>query len=275
MLKVVTTHAKLEKKIYDGSTKANFTEDSEVFLQDYIGGDDIKINIKKIKLNFEDGVIGLSKRVEMDPTNALEGVAAGNYYLEKSYIKNEAIYPYSVSAYVEGFGEIVLYNDRGLLDNTKADLIPIGAVLKVEAIKPDTAEYVDLYGSISKYISRTKVFVVGYKLTLEVDSIAQPISNELYLSIPKVEDVENVIFVSNENTGELKYEVRENSIEIDLSSTNFELETIAITQHEALLALWQIVLIITGSVVIVGGVVTSIVIITIKRKRKNEMLEKI
>ena len=64
-------------------------------------------------------------------------------------------------------------------------------------------------------------------------------------------------------------------MEIDLANINLNVDTFVLLQKKALFKLWQIVLIIAGGVVVLGGAITAIVIIRIRKNRKNELLEKI
>jgi len=266
----------VEDKVEDGNADASFSNDTEFILQNIVSGDIVSIASSKVNAMFSDITVGNNKTVTIDPTNALEGLNIGNYYIEISTIENKTIYPYSVKYEMPEVGTFVLYNERGLTDPTKVNLIPLDAELQISVIQQGTGEFADLFKYFEKYLTNTKEFSVGYSLTLQVYGVKQNISNELYLSIPNGEnEIVNVINLSGEETVNVNYSTENNNIVVDLSNINLNIDKFVLLQKKALLKLWQIVLIVAGCVVIVGGAVTAIVIIRIRRNRKNELLEKI
>jgi hypothetical protein len=177
---------------------------------------------------------------------------------------------------VEGVGTFVLYNKRGLTDPSKANLIPFGAVLKIETVENGTSEFMKMYQYIEQYISGTRDYCAGYKLKMEVYGVAQPISNELFLSIPVgAKEIVSLIELTGEQTLEVDYTNDGGNIIVDLANINLNIDTFVLLEKKALLKLWQIILIIAGGVVVFCGVVTAIVIIRVRKTRKNELLEKI
>ena len=265
----------VEDKVEDGLKNATLSLDSQFNLSNVVAGEELYIVPSKVTAVFDSETVGTNKTVTIDPTKALGGVNSTNYYIETSTVNNKVIYPYSIALEIAELGTFVLYNERGVTDATKANLIPIGSKLVVEVVNPETGEFVEIYDYIEKYLSTTKVFSVAYRVSLEVYNIKQPISNELFISVPYNSEVTQVIFLTGEETIEMPFAVEGNNVVIDLATLNLNVDTIVLLEKRALLKLWQIVLIVAGGVVVLGGIATAVVIIRIRKNRKNELLEKI
>jgi len=268
-------NATILDKVYDGNVAAQFSNNSTVSLNGVVDGDDIGVNMRRIILNFNNAEVGEDKTVSIDPAAALTGTSIGNYTISTSTESGFTIYPYSLTHNVAGLGDVSLYNRKGLEDPTKANLIALGSQLLVEPIYVDTGAYAEIYSSIESFLSRRNVFAIGYKISLEVYGEKRDISNELFLSVPNVEKQANVLFITGENMVELPYETQGNYTVVDLSKLQFNLNTVAITQRQALLQTWQIVLIVVGSVVIIGGTAAVVVILRIRKKRSYDRFDTI
>ena len=266
----------IEDKVEDGLVDAKFSTTTQFNLQNVIAGDTIYIVSSRVTAVYDLPNYGEDRVVTVDPTKALDGINPLNYEIKTFTIENKVIYRYSLPAEVEGVGTFTLYNERGKTDPTKANLIPFGAELEVEIIEKDKGKFVDIYQYVEKYISNTKEYCVGYKLTLKVYGVVQPISNELFLSIPRGEDdIVSIIELTGEETVEVNYSTEGECLVVDLANINLNIDTFVLLEKKALLKLWQIILIVAGGVVVLGGTITAIVILRIRKNRKNELLEKI
>ena len=246
-------------KIYDGIISAEITETSIPSITNKISGDVVMIDVTKISVQFNTSVVCWDKVVTINFYNAISGEDAANYSFSNTTLNNKKIYPNEISTKIKGIGEIKLINQAGLTDRTKVNLIPIGAKLDVEIIKADTAAYADIYSVIGKYLSNTNAFAVGYKLGLTVAGTQEKISNELLLSIPKVDDLTNIIFLTGDRTGLVKYENKDDNILVSLNSFEEDVDTIIATQRRNLLQLWQIILI----AIAVAALIATIIIVFI------------
>ena len=156
-----------------------------------------------------------------------------------------------------------------------ADLIPIGASLKVEIIEPDTNEYVSIYDKIVRYLSNSRVFVIGYKLKFETNGVSQLIDNNLYLTVPNEDRLTGVVWLTGEQSGTLEYEEQGDNVTVDLAQMSADVNTIIITQQRRLLELWQIILIIIFILLLLLIIIIILLIIRKKKKEKYSENEKI
>lgn len=266
----------IEDKVEDGYLDVKFSTTTQFNLQNVIAGDTLYVVPSRVTAVYDLATFGEDRIITIDPTKALDGINPLNYEIKTFTIENKVIYRYSLPAEVEGVGTFTLYNERGKIDPTKANLIPFGAELEVEIIEKDRGKFIDIYQYVEKYISNTKEYSVGYKLTLKVYGVVQPINNELFLSVPTGEkDIASLIELTGEETIEVNYTTQGEYLVVDLLNINLNLDTIVLLEKKALLKLWQIVLIVAGGVVVLGGTITAIVILRIRKNRKNELLEKI
>ena len=256
-----------QDKIYDGTTDVTLKADANIRLQGVINDDDVTIIVDDLILQFTDAEIGENKWITIDSSQALTGIDAFNYKINEASI-TAAIYPYSVSANVDGFGTITVFNDRGLTDNSLVGLIPVGATLQINVINVDTPEYANLYQYIARFLSSRHVFVVGYSLNFVVDGMTTNVDNNLYVSIPNVEDLTDVIWLTGTESGELSYTEQDNQLIIDLSQNQANIGSIILTQQRALLELWQIILIVVAALLLIAIII--IIFIVIRKKKKEE-----
>ena len=253
-------------KVYDGTDKAELDlSKDDIKLSKQYYGDDVKISVKNLIVKFEDYSVGDNKSVIIDASTALGGNDAHNYSISSTKISGLKIYPYSVSTTVRGYGKVELFNKKGLTDKDYIALIPINASLEVRAIRPDTPEYSKIHGKISEHLKGNNEFRVAYTLTLTVNGVKTEIDNNLYLSIPNVQNITGVYFLDGSKTDQINYKTSKRNIVIDLSQTSLDVNSVFITQKRILLKPWQIVVIVTGAVALIAGVVLTFVIV---RKRK-------
>lgn len=268
-LEIDLTRAIINNKVYDATNIATFAEESKFGLIGVVGADTVKLDLDKLELLFENSTVGGGKKVTVNASKALVD-DFGNYTVKTATATNKTIYPASISVDVQGYGKVSVYNNRGLVDSSKVGLIPIGAELVVELIKPDTGEYAEIYPYIEKEISRTNVFAIGYKIYFEVDGEKQQLNSDLFLGLPYVEDLTKVYSLNGEDVTSIRYTNENGEVLVDLISTEGKFDALILTQYKPLLKLWQILLISIGGVVLVGGAVTTFVVLRIRRKRKME-----
>lgn len=261
-------------KVYDGSADATIKQDADIRLQGALANDDVHLLVDQLIITFSDASIGANKQVTVNSEDALIGADALNYKLNTSTI-SATIYPYSVSTHIEGVGDITISNRRGAVDPSLADLIPIGASLKVEIIEPDTNEYVSIYDKIVRYLSNSRVFVIGYKLKFETNGVSQLIDNNLYLTVPNEDRLTGVVWLTGEQSGTLEYEEQGDNVTVDLAQMSADVNTIIITQQRRLLELWQIILIIIFILLLLLIIIIILLIIRKKKKEKYSENEKI
>ncbi len=260
-----------EDKVYNGSTNVNVSTDANLSYIGIVAGDSIDTPIKEnLTLNFEDENVGANKNVIVDTQKLITGLDANNYKISNSSVK-ASIYPYSLTATIEGIGTFTVYNERGLTDSSKANLIPINAEFKVDIISTDSYEYANVYPHISGYLVNNRITVYGLKLRLTLDGVETNLSNDLMLSIPSVDRYLGTIWLTGEESGELTTTQGEGNILIDLSNLTYNLDRLIITQQRELFPIWQIVLIILAIVILI---VIIVIVVVVLRKRKQLSYEK-
>lgn len=264
----------INDKVYDGTTDATIRQDADIRLQGALANDDVNLIVDRLIITFSDELIGANKEVTVNSEDALMGADSLNYRLNIS-TNSASIYPYSISTHIEGMGDVTITNRRGASDSSRADLIPIGATLRVDIIEPDTNEYVNIYDNIARYLSNGRVFVIGYTLRLEVNGVSQAVNNELYLTVPNEERLTSVIWLTGEQSGELEYEVQEDTITVDLAQMSADVNTVIVTQQRRLLELWQIILIIILLLLLLLIIIIILLIVRKKRKEKYSVNDKI
>jgi len=263
-------------KVYDGTTSVELIDKSFVKLLGVKAGDEVSIDFDKLKMEFEDAEIGANKNVLINTDECLDGFHAVNYYITLStVVQKPSIFPYKLTKDVEGFGKIELINEKGLTDKTQVSLIPIGAQLQVDVIKDGTPEYVAIYSYISRFLTGNRVFAVGYKLSLNINGEKRAPSNQLYLSVPSTNKLMGVVSLSGEESLELRYSEEESRVLVDLSQIKTNVSHIILTKQRILLELWQIILVVSIAVVVVGGIAITIIVIRKKKLKKYSINEKI
>ena len=261
-------------KVYDGNVSAQIKQDADVRLQGALPDDDVHLFVDQLTISFADATVGINKQVTINSEDALVGEDALNYNLNTATI-SASIYPYSVSANIEGVGDVTITNERGLTDPSLVKLIPIGVDLKIEIIELDSNEYVNIYDKIASYLSNDRVFAIGYKLSFELDGISQLIDNNLYLTLPNEDRLTSALWLTGDQAGTLEYEVKNDSVTIDLAQMNTDVNTIILTQQRRLLKLWQIILIIVLLLLLILIIIIILLIIRKKKKDKYSENEKI
>lgn len=263
-----------QDKLYDGTTDVTLRTDTNIRLQGVINDDDVTIIVDDLILKFADAQIGENKWITVDSSQALTGEDASNYRINDSSI-TATIYPYSVSANVEGYGTITVFNGRGLTDNSLVGLIPVGATLQVSVINVDTPEYANLYQYIVRFLSNRRVFAVGYTLSFLVNGRTTNVDNNLYVSIPNVDNLTGAIWLTGTESGELTYTEQDSQLIIDLSQNQANIGSIILTQQRSLLQLWQILLIIFLLLLLLIIIIIVIIIVRKKKKERYSVNDKI
>ena len=280
-VQITVTGLVIYDKVFDGTTNAKFGCEDEykgLGLDSVLGEDEVIITPENIIANFNDANIGSRKKVIIDTTNAISGIDRGNYVIGTNgvyeYKDEKSIYPKSLTVEAAGFGIITLENRRGVTDNNLAHLIPIGSELKVQVIRIDTAEYIEIYGSISESIRSGDEFGVGYRLFLEAYGAPMEIDNRLYLTVPTVPGLTTALSLSGATLTNLDYAESGDFVTIDLTQVS-DVSCIVLAKKKILLKAWQIVLIVGLSVTAIGGGVATFVIIRRRRANRFNVHDKI
>ena len=283
---ITLSGVKVYDKVYDGTDRAEYQLDAEIKWLGIIAGDIVNSPLAKdLNLRFErdekgNVKIGYNINVLIDASQVLKGDDADNYKIKVNGT-TATIYPYSVSADIEGFGTIEVRNDKGLMvegSETRHDLaglIPVNAKLKIEVIYADSPEYIAIYPNISRFINRNHNFAVGYKIYLDNNNVTTKLNNNLTLVLPNVDRLTNLALVIANDSIELNYQLEKNRLVIDLSQTNYETTSFAIIQQRVLLKPWQLILIISLAVLILVIIIIVFIIVRKRKKERYSMNEKI
>lgn len=283
---IVLDGVKVYDKVYDGTDKAEYHLDAQLKWLGVLDGDAVdRPNGEDLSLKFAKDAngqvkIGYNINIVIDASRVLKGEDADNYTIKVNGATAN-IYPYSVSTEIEGFGKIEVRNDKGLIDTingTKhelANLIPIGAELKIEVVRVNTPEYVAIYPNISRYLNRNHNFAVGYKISFETNNITTSLSNNLTLVLPTVARLTNTLMLTNNGSVQLDYVAQDGSLVIDLSQTNYAPYTFALVQQRVLLKSWQLILIISLAALVLAVVIIVFVVVRKRKKQRYSLNEKI
>lgn len=257
----------IDDKVYDETTTATLSEESNITLQGALVGDDVNIVTSNLVFSFADASVGADKAVTVDESQALIGADAGNYRLVFQSA-TASIYPYSLSVEIAGVGTVTVLNERGRVDPEYVGLIPFDATLEVDIIEAETNDYVSIYDQIARYLSNDRIFSIGYVLRLDVNGLKQNLDNNLYLSLPGVERLTSSIWLTGEQSGTLNYDVADGRVVIDLSQINANVNTVILTEQRMLLQLWQIILIVIAVLLLIAIIV--IILLVIRKKRREQ-----
>ena len=276
-------------KVYDGTKVVDYDAASFSLGRGLIEADRqyISVDFENLSFEFEDAEIGKDKTIVANAAQAIKDVYA-NIHKAQNYklmFNNytASIYPFSVSAYVAGVGEIIIYNQRGLMDSRDSEhnyrqyvnLIPIDAELEVQVIYADSFEYRQIYSILSKYLSNLTEFAIGYKMNFNVAGSEQAINNKLYLSLPTVSRLNQALWLSQSSSGKLQYSISKARVNIDLSQMDENFTGLAFTQSRRLLTWWQISLIILLILIIIILLILIYIHERRKKRKQDELNEKI
>ena len=274
-LEVELTGVKVNSKVFDNSDAAQLVSPEFITLSKKVEGDDVVISIQNMVVKFNSATVGRDKTVNIDASQALNGSDAGNYKIKPITIPGLTIYPYSISAKVDGIGTVSLVNKRGLTEEEYIDLIPLNATLHIEPILADSVEYAHIYSKIAKYVNGASEFSIGYTVSMSVNGVKKEIDNHLYLSVPKVNNITGTYFLTGEQTGSTDYKHEDGKVFIDLEKVKSNINTIFVTQKRVYLQVWQIVIIVVMAVAVVAGVIIAFVMIRIRKAREYGVHDKI
>ena len=243
-------------------------------LDDDVTSHSVAVVYDNISFVYQNAEIGANKRVVMSVENALTGSASNNYFISVNNY-TASIYPYSVSTYVEGYGEITVFNKRGREDSRYANLIPIGVKLDklpdfvISVIYPDSNEYRSIYSYISSNLSNVIQFEVGYQFKFKVGNATTDLSNQLYVSLPTVDRLNSSLWLSGDKSGKLEFSEEGDHIVIDLSQIDGRLDAVIFTKNRVLLVWWQICLIVFAILLLILLIVLIYILVRRRKIRRN------
>lgn len=94
------------------------------------------------------------------------------------------------------------------------------------------------------------------------------IDKNLFLSLPNIDKLSGVYFLTEGQTGRINFITNGDNIVVDLLQMDLQLERLILTTRQTFLKAWQIVLIVVLVVLVIAAVVLTVILIR-KRKRKE------
>lgn len=286
---VATTTKPIYDKVFDGTTAVDYDNANFALGSGLLEKDKglVAVDFANLTFEFEDGAVGKNKVINVTSNNALKDVIASsaraqNYKLVlNSY--TATIYPYSVTCYVAGVGDVTISNQRGRINPNDAEhsyrdyvnLIPLDAKLEVSVILPDSLQYRQIYPFISQHLSMLTVFGIGYKINFDVNGTKKSISNGLFLTLPKISRIKQSLWLSASESGRLSYNLNGQQVTIDLSQMDRDFEGLIFTQSRVLLTWWQICLIILLIILIIVLIVLWYIHRRRVKRQRDALNEKI
>ncbi|MCQ2564315.1 MAG: hypothetical protein MJ152_00400 [Clostridia bacterium] len=235
--------------------------------------DDVKLAKGELKLKYEiadlENPYGEHNVIIANYSNLLEGSAKDNYYIVK-YTKTAKIYRTSISVNIENVGTVTLFNNTNIVD-----LIPLDAVFVAEPILEDSTEYTKIYGDIAKYLTNNNTYAIGYKLAFEINGVRKAVDNQLTLSMPGVDKLTNVGWLSDRQAGTFNYQTQNGNIVVELSEQSNATDIVFVTKQRILLQLWQVLLIVGIALGIIGIIIAIVLIVrhnTIKKIKSRDVI---
>lgn len=273
---------KIYDKVYDETQDATYyLENGQYNLDGLLSEDNdsekFMIDFDTVKYSFaENGEVGPNKKVIVDLAGAVRGEMSGCYNVIAPNNLTASIYPYSVSAELKDFGKITLINKRGKADCTNQDLvrlIPIDPTTKdkkpklvINEIAYESEKYFEIYKQITSLL-KGKKYKTGFSLVFSVNNSNVAIDNNLYLSLPEIQNNQTALYVTNNSCGELVFEDIDGEQLIDLSKNQEKLKAVSILTKRTYMKSWQITLIIVGVAVVVGAGLTTFLVLRNKKKK--------
>lgn len=266
-----------DDKVFDGTTSVTLSGMDNISLRGLVSDDDVSLVLDNMVISFENADIGEDKTIIVQSDNTLTGEDASNYTLNEVTGITASIYPYQISTTVEGYGEITVINERGLTDKTKVALIPIGATLNVHSYWNDSQEFLSIYNIVVNYLTNRRVLAIGLELSFMQGGVETSLPNDLYISLPTVDRLTNVVYLTGETTGDLTYTAQEDegTILVDLSQFEANVDTLLLIRQRPLLQLWQILLIVFLLLLLIIIIIIIIIITRRRRKEKDSVNDKI
>ena len=248
----------VNNKIYDGTD----TVVANVEGIRYVGklpSDSTQILTENLRFYLADYEIGENKEVLIDWSQALTGADRENYEVvyDKTYIN---IHPKELSYTLQGVGTFKVV-DLGV-----KPLIPIGSKIIVREHERGSSEYKSIYGLVGTDIKRNEKLKACYEVVLQVGSMNLTIPEGLYVYIPKINKVTQVVQVFKEGeTQSLEPKGQDNYIVVKVTEGDAKFAVITNTTY---LPLWAIILIVVASAVFIGVMV--LIFIIVRRRTKNK-----
>ncbi len=228
----------------------------------YIGrleGDVASILTENLKFELADKSVGVGREVAVDYSQAITGADSRNYSVsfEKIYID---IYPRELEYNIAGYGTIKVVDRDGLCK------IPFGAELRANIYEKGSEEYSNAYVRVENEIQKDEKFKQCLNVYIVIDGVQQAISSGLYVYLPKVDKLEQIIqFVNTNKITTLESNTQEDYtiIKVEQGQAKF-----AVLVSRTYIPLWLIILIASSSVLVIG--VFAGIIIVIRQKSKNK-----
>ncbi|MFQ6723853.1 MAG: YDG domain-containing protein, partial [Clostridia bacterium] len=254
-----------QNKVYDGTNEVVANVENIVFIGK-IDGDATEILTENLKFYIDNYSVGRNREVLIDWSNALDGADKNNYTIQynKTYID---IYPYQLECEIEGYGVFKI------VDESRLCLIPIDATLYARAFEKGSREYESVYMAVERSVSDTERLIRGYQLIMQVNTLSIQLPEGVFVYLPKTNKVTKVMqIVANDSSVKLERFNNNEFIVVKIVKGNAVFGVVAKTSY---LPLWAIVLIVIGSLAVIGGIVVVVIIIRRKVKGKYSRYDRI
>ena len=264
-------------KVFD-NTNAITVNIDDIEYQNKIEGDIADINTDALKFYLDNFSVGFARQVKLDAEEALTGSDRANYkitygskgtYAEGKY-KNIYIdiYPREISYTVKNYGTFKI------VDTDKKCLIPINANMIVKVYENGSEEFQHMYSKVQLEMSKNEKMKYCYKVALVVGGVEQIMPEGLQIYLPKAKKATQVHQQTSdsENIQEVKFASNNDYIVVKTERGRC---VFAVVVDTTFLPLWAIILIVTGSLLAVSGIVTVFIVVRVKAKRKYGSYDKI
>lgn len=265
---LIITGFKVSNKVYDGTGEVT-VDLTNITYNGVISTDSANIITSNLKFYCTDFSIGANREVKLDFSKALIGADSTNYNVSYNPIYID-IHPYELTMNINGYGEFKL------VDYDKKCLIPFNTTLKVNVYDTDTMKYRELYPKIEQYMSAKEKFIVSYEVKLQSGITTIDLPSGLYLYMPEMKKLSKIVLANNDDVELAKYTIdtEENAgmikIKIGEQSAN-----ICLLSQTTYLPLWQILLIVLISGIIIAILILLFIALRNKSKKKYSAHDKI
>lgn len=253
-------------KVYDGENTVNVNTTGIIY-QNKIAEDSAELNIEALKFYLEDYSVGFAREVKVDTSEALIGADRANYKIKYQQVYID-IHPQELTQTVAGHGVFKI------VDTEKKCLIPIGAKIMVKVYENGSEDFQHMYSKVQVEMGKNEKLKYCYKVALVLNNVEDMMDSGLTIYLPEASKATQVHQLSSDN---------ENVQSVDFVSTS---EYIAIKAVDGrcifgivvdttFLPLWAIILIVAGSLLVVGTFVAIFIIIRAKAKRKYGTYDRI
>ncbi len=266
-------------KVFD-NTDVVHVNTIDILVQNKVDRDSVDINVGALKFYLDNFSVGFAREVklDLDAGDILTGDDSENYIIkygskgtyEGGKYKNVYIdiYPNEISYTVKDYGTFKI------VDADKKCLIPINANMVVKVYENGSEEFQYMYSKVQLEMDKNEKMKYCYKVALVVGGVEQMMKPGLQIYLPKAKKTTQLHQQTsdNENIQEVKFASNNDCI---ILKTEYGRCVFAVVVDTTFLPLWAIILIVAGSLLAVGGVVTIFIVVRVRAKRKYGSYDKI